>query len=143
MAQVLSPLIFESLPAREPQEAKVSKESFWENVQTFREFSDLRGFRGEKARETLQMSQVEPDHPNKFLRDFVLNEALQNTNLYKWKHVITFENQQHISHQKNPHVRKIFVRNSRAGNGCTYFMGASNFCVLPAGKPSMSIKSSF
>ena len=37
--------------------------------------------------------------------------------------------------QKNPRVRKIFVRNSGAGNACANFMGAWNFCVLSAGKP--------
>ena len=34
---------------------------------------------------------------------------------------------------KNPRVRKIFVRNSGAGNGCANFMGAWNFCFLSAG----------
>ena len=41
--------------------------------------------------------------------------------------------------QKNPRVRKIRVRNSGAGNGCTNFMDAWRKCVLSAGKP-MSIK---
>ena len=41
--------------------------------------------------------------------------------------------------QKNPRVRKIFVRNSGAGNGCVNFMDAWKQCVLSAGKP-MSIK---
>ena len=35
--------------------------------------------------------------------------------------------------QKNPRVRKIFVRNSGAGNGCANFMGAWKKCVLSAG----------
>ena len=41
--------------------------------------------------------------------------------------------------QKSPRVRKIFVRNSGAGNGCANFMDAWKKCVLSAGKP-MSIK---
>ena len=36
--------------------------------------------------------------------------------------------------QKNPRVRKIFVRNSGAGNGCANFMGAWQKCALSAGK---------
>ena len=45
-----------------------------------------------------------------------------------------------LSHiQKNPRVRKIFVRNSGAGNGYANFMGTWKNCVLSAGKP-MSIK---
>ena len=41
--------------------------------------------------------------------------------------------------QKNPRVRKIFVRNSGAGNGCANFMGAWKNALLPQEKP-MSIK---
>ena len=41
--------------------------------------------------------------------------------------------------QKNPRVRKIRVRNSGAGNGCTIFMDAWKNCVRSAGK-AMSIK---
>ena len=37
--------------------------------------------------------------------------------------------------QKNPRVRKILVRNSGAGDGCTNFMGARKKCALSAGKP--------
>ena len=36
--------------------------------------------------------------------------------------------------QKNPRVRKMFVRNSGAGNGCVNFMDALEKCVLSAGK---------
>ena len=36
--------------------------------------------------------------------------------------------------QKNPRVRKIFVRNSGAGNGRANFMGAWKKCVLSTGK---------
>ena len=36
--------------------------------------------------------------------------------------------------QKNPRVRKIFVRNSGAGNGCANFMGTWQKCALSAGK---------
>ena len=36
--------------------------------------------------------------------------------------------------QKNPRVRKIFVRNSGVGNGCVNFMDARKKCVLSAGK---------
>ena len=36
--------------------------------------------------------------------------------------------------QKNPRVRKIFVRNSGAGNGCANFMGTWKKCVRSAGK---------
>ena len=36
--------------------------------------------------------------------------------------------------QKNPRVRKIFVRNSGAGNGCANFMDAWKKCVRSAGK---------
>ena len=41
--------------------------------------------------------------------------------------------------QKSPRVRKIFVRNSGAGNDCANFMDTWKKCVLSAGKP-MSIK---
>ena len=41
--------------------------------------------------------------------------------------------------QKNPRVRKIFVRNSGAGNGCANFMDAWKKSVRSAGK-AMSIK---
>ena len=41
--------------------------------------------------------------------------------------------------QKKPRVRKIFVRNSGAGNGCANFMDAWKNFVLSAGK-SMSLK---
>ena len=41
--------------------------------------------------------------------------------------------------QKNPRVRKIFVRNSGAGNGCANFMDTWKKCVRSAGK-AMSIK---
>ena len=44
-----------------------------------------------------------------------------------------------VLNQKNPRVRKIHVRNSGAGNGCTNFMDAWKKCGLSAGKP-MSIK---
>ena len=37
-------------------------------------------------------------------------------------------------YQKNPRVRKIRVRNSGAGNGCTHFMDAWKKCVHSAGK---------
>ena len=37
--------------------------------------------------------------------------------------------------KKNPRVRKMFVRNSGAGNGCINFMDAWKFCFLSAGKP--------
>ena len=36
--------------------------------------------------------------------------------------------------QKNPRVRKIFVRNSGAGSGCVNFMDALKKCALSAGK---------
>ena len=36
--------------------------------------------------------------------------------------------------EKNPRVRKIFVRNSGAGNGCANFMDAWKKCGLSAGK---------
>ena len=42
--------------------------------------------------------------------------------------------------QKKPDVRDFSARNSGAGNGCTNFMGAWHFLVLPAGKPAMPIK---
>ena len=41
--------------------------------------------------------------------------------------------------QKNPRVRKIFVRNSGAGNGCANFMDTWKKCVRSAGK-TVSIK---
>ena len=41
--------------------------------------------------------------------------------------------------QKNPRVRKIFVRNSGAGNGCADFMGAWKNAFFLQEKP-MSIK---
>ena len=47
--------------------------------------------------------------------------------------------QKNLLIQKNPRVRKIFVSNSGAGNGCADFMDAWKKCVLSAGKP-MSIK---
>ena len=34
--------------------------------------------------------------------------------------------------QKNPRVRKMFVRDSGAGNGCANFMGAWQNCLLSA-----------
>ena len=42
--------------------------------------------------------------------------------------------------QKNPRVRKIFVRNSGAGNGCANFMGAWKKLRPFCRKTSMSIK---
>ena len=42
--------------------------------------------------------------------------------------------------QKNPRVRKIFVRNSGAGNGRANFMDTWKKCVRSAGKKPMSIK---
>ena len=39
--------------------------------------------------------------------------------------------------QKNPRVRKMFVRNSGAGNGCADFMDTWKKCVLSAGKTSV------
>ena len=42
--------------------------------------------------------------------------------------------------QKNPRVRKIFVRNSGAGNGRANCMGAWRKCVLSAGKTHAPIK---
>ena len=44
------------------------------------------------------------------------------------------------SAEKSPRVRKIFVRNSGAGNGCVNFMDAWKNCALSAGKKPMSIK---
>ena len=41
--------------------------------------------------------------------------------------------------QKNPRVRKMFVRNSGAGNGLRQFYGRLEKCVRPAGK-AMSIR---
>ena len=38
------------------------------------------------------------------------------------------------SYQKNPRIRKIFVCNSGAGNGCVNFMDAWQKCVLSPGK---------
>ena len=42
--------------------------------------------------------------------------------------------------QKNPRVRKIFVRNSGAGNGCVNFMDAWKNSFFSAVKKLMSIK---
>ena len=43
-------------------------------------------------------------------------------------------------YQKNPRVRKIFVRNSGAGDGCANFMGAWKKCLLFLRKTSIPIE---
>ena len=48
-------------------------------------------------------------------------------------------NFQKSKNQKNPRVRKIFVRNSGAGNGCANFMGAWKNAFFLQEEP-MSIK---